>query len=170
MVLRWTLIGYMSVQLNIYYFWLREQASIKIQAAFRSCHKELFYLRKHKRYIQKFVVGREITCPIGLETIKTPVLWNGHLYEKENLTKWCEKNGQCPLTRTKNGPIIDYLKLSQFIEEQWALKELLEHELQKLKKRENYKVEYIACLEKRWKEPWPTFSSEASDSSDDSAW
>ena len=127
---------YKFKMITIMHYWTmkRYQACIKIQRAFRSCHKELFYLRKHQQYIKKFVVGHEITCAIGFETIKKPVLWNGHLYEKKNLAEWCKIEKKCPFTRKKNRPIIDYLKLSQFIEQQWALKEMLKKKIKKLKK------------------------------------
>lgn len=99
----------------------REEACKKIQRAFRLCHKELFYLRKHTKYLAKFVVGGEIICPISLETIKRPVLCNGHLYEKSNLEKWFETNKECPLTRKNlvGRPLVNYFEIQKFIDTSW---------------------------------------------------
>ena len=99
----------------------RDVASRKIQKAYRSCHKELFYLRKHTKYLAKFVVGGEIICPISLETIKRPVLCNGHLYEKRNLEKWFQTHKECPLTRKNlvGRPLVNYFEIQKFIDTSW---------------------------------------------------
>lgn len=79
------------------------RAAKKIQRAFRSCHKELFYLRKRvRRVVRRFVPGGSLTCPITRADIADPVLnlCDGNLYDTAALMQWESLgNRTCPTTR-----------------------------------------------------------------------
>ena len=76
-----------------------------LQSAYQNCHKELFALRKFKRFAtrnlyKKFVIGGTVRCPITLnDPIKNPVYLNGNLYERDAIEEWIKSYSSCPLTR-----------------------------------------------------------------------